>query len=67
MPGSSGSERPPDASEMISRASGGAGCAGSRAAMAHGDPTAMFRRYEQAADPAGSSSAMPGQGRGPSL
>jgi KTSC domain len=44
--------RPPDAAEIIARATGGARVTpGSRAAMAHGDPTAIFRRYEQAADP----------------
>src|SRR3954465_12322076 len=52
MPGSAGSERPPDASEIISRAAGGARIApGSRAAMAHGDPSSIYDKYKQAADP----------------
>jgi hypothetical protein len=52
VPSSSGSARPPDASEIIARAKGGARVApGSRAATAHGDPAQVYRRYEQAADP----------------
>lgn len=52
MPGSAGSERPPDASEIISRAVGGARVSpGSRAATAHGDPTAIYNKYKSAADP----------------
>lgn len=52
MPSSSGSARPPDASEVIARAKGGSRVRpGSRAATAHGDPTVTFRRYAQAADP----------------
>ena len=52
MPSSSGSARPPDATEIIARARGGARVApGSRAATAHGDPTSTFNRYKQAADP----------------
>lgn len=52
MPSSSGSARPPDASEIIARATGGARVApGSRAATAHGDPTAIYNKYKQAADP----------------
>lgn len=52
MPSSAGSSRPPDASEVIARAKGGARVApGSRAATAHGDPATVYRRYERAADP----------------
>lgn len=52
MPSSSGSKRPPDAADVIAKAKGGARVApGSRAAMAHGDPTSIYSRYEQAADP----------------
>lgn len=46
------SPKPPDATEIIARAKGGGRVApGSRSAMAHGDPVAVYRRYEQAADP----------------
>lgn len=52
MPSSSGSKRPPDASEIIAKAKGGARVApGSRAAMAHGDPTSIYDKYKSAADP----------------
>ena len=52
MPGSAGSARPPDATEVIARAKGGArALPGSRASTAHGDPIQIFRRYEKAADP----------------
>lgn len=52
MPSSSGSKRPPDASEIVAKAKGGARVApGSRAATAHGDPTAIYNKYKAAADP----------------
>lgn len=52
MPSSAGSARPPDATETIAKAKGGArSLPGSRASIAHGDPIQIFRRYERAGDP----------------